>query len=127
QGAGLVVLDEPTAHLDAHSAARIRGVLRGLATGTLPDGSKLPIILLVSSHDELIHQDAAQLVGNTVVTAKVEVEHNETPAVASASTSVEADATPQRSVRLADWLRFLPFNEGKFIGGIASAVAAPLA
>ena len=127
QGAWLVALDEPTAHLDAQSAARIRAVLRDLAAGTLPDGSQLPIILLVSSHDELIHRDADQLVGNTVVAAPVETELSETPPVETDTEPVGEDSTPQRSVSLGDWLRFLPFSEGKFIGGIGWAVAALLA
>ena len=126
QGAWLVILDEPTAHLDAHSAARIRTVLRGLAAGTLPDGSQLPIILLVSSHDELIHHDAHQLVGNTVVGAQFEIGGDETPAEKVESKPTVVDVAPQPSVSLIDWFCFLPLNEGKFISGIGWAVAALL-
>src|SRR5699024_6911200 len=39
--AWLVVLDEPTAHLDNTSAAKIRQVLRDLARGRLPNGATL--------------------------------------------------------------------------------------
>nr|WP_246057283.1 thiol reductant ABC exporter subunit CydC [Enteractinococcus coprophilus] len=126
QDAWLVVLDEPTAHLDAHSAARIRGVLRGLATGILPDGSKLPIILVVSSHDEMVHQDADQLLGNTVVPVQNTGDDDEAPAVSATFEHAAGNDEPVHRVRLADWLRFLPLNDGKFIGGIGWAVAALL-
>src|SRR5699024_4892782 len=43
--AWLVVLDEPTAHLDRRSASRIRRVLRDLAHGMLPDGSPTSAIV----------------------------------------------------------------------------------
>ena len=126
QDAWLVVLDEPTAHLDAHSAARIRGVLRGLAAGTLPNGGKLPIILVVSSHDELIHQDADQLLGNTVVPVQEAGDDDHALELQPSLEHVGGDDEPAHRVRLADWLRFLPFNDGKFIGGIGWAVAALL-
>src|SRR5699024_3985437 len=65
--AWLVVLDEPTAHLDAVSACLIRWVVRQLAAGTLPNGAQLKLMLLVASHDAAIHADADQLIGNSVV------------------------------------------------------------
>src|SRR5699024_6703385 len=63
--AWLVVLDEPTAHLDAVSASLIRRVVRQLAAGTLPNGAQLKLMLLVASHDAAIHADADQLIGNS--------------------------------------------------------------
>src|SRR5699024_11526553 len=65
--AWLVVLDEPTAHLDAVSASLIRWVVRQLAAGTLPNGAQLKLMLLVASHDAAIHDDADQLICNSVV------------------------------------------------------------
>src|SRR5699024_1930697 len=65
--AWLVVLDDPTAQLDADSESLIRWVARQLAAATLPNGAQLKLLLLVASHDAAIHADADQLIGNSVV------------------------------------------------------------
>lgn len=122
----LVLLDEPTAHLDAHSATLIRSVLHNLAHGRLPDGSNLATIVLVASHDPEIHAACHQLIGQPAnqFAASVETSH---PAP---TTTLDDQPTPRTStkttVRLRDWLRFLPLNDAKFIGGIAWAAAALL-
>lgn len=125
--AWLVVLDEPTAHLDHRSATRIRATLRDLARGRLPDGSAVQTILLVASHDELIHADAHQLFGNSSTTPHTV--YQQAPRIAdSAEHTSPAPALQesQRNVRLADWWRILPLNSPQFIGGIGWAVAALL-
>lgn len=124
----LVVLDEPTAHLDPHSAELIRSALRELAAGRLPGGYFSNAMILVASHDGIIHADADQLVGNTVIdqdtassTAAVELrEHQQVQP--EHSTHI-----PAVRVTVRDWLRHLPLAQGKFLAGIAWAIAAFLA
>ena len=124
--AWLIVMDEPTAHLDATSAARIRKVLRELSQGRLPNGSTMPLILVVASHDARIHQDADQLIGRTMVSTPPT---SPEPAATSQPLTepFQESVVPCVRVRWRDWLRFLPFREGRFLGGIAWAVAALLA
>ncbi|NWN89421.1 MAG: thiol reductant ABC exporter subunit CydC [Micrococcaceae bacterium] len=129
-GAWLVVLDEPTAHLDAASASLIRSVLKDLAHGYLPNGRHLEVMLLVASHDRLIHRDADHLIGNTVATtqaATVPADDAQAPAKPASDAMHAAPEPPVAKVRLRDWIRFLPLKEPKFLGGIAWAVAALLA
>ena len=125
--AWLVVLDEPTAHLDHRSASRIRRVLRDLAQGTLPDGSTISAMVLVASHDELIHADADHLIGDKI-TPKLDQTDIATPAdtTAAVTSTKNAAQEPQHKVTFRDWVRFLPLNEPKFLGGIGWAVAALL-
>lgn len=131
--AWLVVLDEPTAHLDPQSAARIRAVLRDLADGMLPNGATLPVILLVASHDEHIHRNADTLYGKIVdaattahATAPRHIARDSAPEItAQAPADHEAGLVPGR-VRWRDWLRFLPLRSGKFWAGIGWACAALL-
>ncbi|WP_168199772.1 thiol reductant ABC exporter subunit CydC [Citricoccus sp. SGAir0253] len=56
--AWLVVLDEPTAHLDPAGAERIRSVIGELAAGRLPGGRRTRAIVLVASHDRALHRRA---------------------------------------------------------------------
>ena len=126
--AWLLVFDEPTAHLDHASAIRIRTTLRELAQGRLPDGSTLNTILLVASHDPLIHADAQQLVGHSITTpAPAAQDSSHTPETSGTPAPIEDEQhQPQRNVTLADWWRILPLNNPKFLGGIGWSVAALL-
>lgn len=124
----LVVLDEPTAHLDRHSAALIRSVLRDLAAGKLPNGQPINVMLLVASHDGIIHADADQLIGNLVVvaTSPDQPADNELPDDEQYRTGSSTASQIDR-VGIRDWLQYLPLTNGKFVGGIFWAVAAFLA
>lgn len=125
--AWLLILDEPTAHLDPHSATLIRTALRDLAAGRLPNGAHTNVIILAASHDGAIHADADQLVGNTVSVVDVP---EATAAVEPPDQQTETPETidlPAHKVGIGDWLRYLPLNNGKFFVGIAWAVAAFLA
>lgn len=128
QRAWLVVLDEPTAHLDDHSAQLIRSVLRDLADGQLPNGQQLDVILLVASHDRAIQAAAEQLIGNTVV-AETMAEQTETLTLDRGATTDTLQSTelPVHKVGVRDWLRYLPLTNSKFIAGIVWAIAAFLA
>lgn len=129
-GAWLVILDEPTAHLDAVSASLIRHVLQDLAHGLLPDGQGLEVMLLVASHDGLIHRDADLLIGNAVEATErttVPADDGQVPTQPVSNEAHPATEPPVAKVRLRDWIRFLPLKEPKFLGGIAWAVAALLA
>ncbi|MGW9552258.1 thiol reductant ABC exporter subunit CydC [Citricoccus zhacaiensis] len=59
----LIVLDEPTAHLDAENAQRIRAVLAALRSGRLPGGGAVDAILLVASHDRDLQALADRVLG----------------------------------------------------------------
>ncbi|GAA4472272.1 thiol reductant ABC exporter subunit CydD [Enteractinococcus fodinae] len=126
--AWFLVFDEPTAHLDHASANRIRTTLRALAQGRLPDGSTLDTILLVASHDALIHADAQQLLGQSIATPTRAEQH--TPQTLSPSNTAaptgDEHRQSRRRVTVADWWRVLPLNNPKFLGGIGWAVAALL-
>ena len=61
--AWLIVLDEPTAHLDAENAQRIRSVLAALRSGHLPGGRAVEAILLVASHDRDLQALADRVIG----------------------------------------------------------------
>ncbi|VXB44384.1 thiol reductant ABC exporter subunit CydC [Citricoccus sp. K5] len=61
--AWLIVLDEPTAHLDAENAQRIRAVLAALRSGHLPGGRAVEAILLVASHDRDLQALADRVIG----------------------------------------------------------------
>lgn len=126
--AWLVVLDEPTAHLDNTSATLIRTVLRDLADGILPNGQQLNVMLLVASHDRFIHAAADQLVGNTVV-APTSVKDTQAAALAERPPTEDQHLSdvPNQKARLRDWLHYLPLNNGKFLAGIAWAIAAFIA
>lgn len=122
--AWLVVLDEPTAHLDHSSATRIRHVLHELAHGTLPNGTTLPIMLVIASHDPAIHAAADQRLGQPIT---------DTARVAEPSVTQPAHPTPRPDaphpssrVTWRDWLRFLPIRQPQFLAGIAWAVVAML-
>ena len=123
----LVLLDEPTAHLDDRSANRIRQTIDQLARGVLPDGTALSTMVVVASHDIHIHAVADQLVGSS--SPRVDVPVIDTPTTAEPATTVEdhTDTSRQRRVTLSDWWRFLPLKEPQFIAGIGWAVAALLA
>ncbi|NUL48070.1 thiol reductant ABC exporter subunit CydC [Cellulosimicrobium funkei] len=129
--AWLVVLDEPTAHLDAGNAERIRAVIGRLRSGRLPDGQPVRALLLVASHDR-----ALQALGDTVLGATAPTQ---APTSAPAPTStVRAEKTRDLCPRsddagggrwrdLRDWLRLLPLTERRFITGVLWAAAATLA
>lgn len=124
----LVALDEPTAHLDHTSATLIRGELRALANGNLPNGQQLNVILLVASHDRVVHAAADQLFGNVVVVdAPITDEETAEPTESSSGQQQPATVHSTRQVRLRDWLRYLPLNSGQFLSGIGWATAAFLA
>ena len=126
--AWFLVFDEPTAHLDHASADRIRTTLRALAQGRLPDGSTLDTILLVASHDALIHADAQQLLGHSIATpTRSEQRASQTPSsLNTAAPTGEEPRQSRRRVTVGDWWRVLPLNNPKFLGGIGWAVAALL-
>ena len=126
--AWLVVLDEPTAHLDAVSASLIRWVVRQLAAGTLPNGAQLKLMLLVASHDAAIHADADQLIGNSVV---VPVPDN-APRTTTLPEPAVSDPAPgpalgTQRVSVGNWLKIMPLQQGRLWAGIGWSVAALLA
>lgn len=124
----LVVLDEPTAHLDHTSATLIRSALRDLADGKLPNGQQLNVMLLVASHDRLVHAAADQLLGNTVVTPTPTTDNEAVePVEYSRTGDQEPTDVPVQKVRLRDWFHYLPLNNVKFLAGIGWAIAAHLA
>ncbi|MGM7667483.1 thiol reductant ABC exporter subunit CydC [Microbacterium sp. A93] len=134
--AWLVVLDEPTAHLDPGHAETIRAVIGQLRSSRLPDGRPVRALLVVASHDRRLHRVADTVLGATPAPTL--------PATATDPT-VRAEMTshlgPHRDEAGADdepagsraaggwrqWLRLLPLTDRRFITGVLWAAAATLA
>lgn len=151
----LVVLDEPTAHLDPAAGERVRATLVDLVSGRLPDGRRISSIVVVASHDTGLHQHAHQLL-STGHHQNIPVDQQ--PALAqtpqSAPTPVSAAQLPEfggqddaseagvvagalntdpithrdQEPAVGWWqmVRMLPWGQRKFVWGIAWAVAALL-
>lgn len=140
--AWLVLLDEPTAHLDPDSAARVRAALRRLRDQNA--------IVLVASHDPRLHSEADVLVQGDLgdefeVVDTVDVFDVAEPVPASSVTVPDGDAQPNTEhvvalsgtaapnnqrvepLQLRKMFRALPWGEKGFRSGIAWAVAALLA
>ncbi|WMY77580.1 thiol reductant ABC exporter subunit CydC [Citricoccus sp. I39-566] len=137
--AWLVVLDEPTAHLDDGNAERIREVIGRLRSGRLPDGQPVRALLLVASHDRALQAVGDTVLGATAPTlasAPVPSPPSETKPKAKTTLRAEitSDLCPQseeagggRWRELRGWLRLLPLTERRFITGVLWAAAATLA
>ncbi|WP_413543609.1 thiol reductant ABC exporter subunit CydC [Citricoccus nitrophenolicus] len=138
--AWLVVLDEPTAHLDAGHAERIRAVIGQLRAGCLPDGRPVRAMLLAASHDRVLQAQGDTVLGAGASTSPPASPPASSPtptsiatvasgAVSSGSSEPDAGAgtgaPPDTGWR--DWLRLLPLTERKFITGVVWAAAATLA
>lgn len=141
--AWLVLLDEPTAHLDPDSAARVRAALRGLR-------DQENTIVLVASHDPRLHAEADVLVqgdlgGEFEVVDAVDATDVAESVLAASVTVPDGDAQPDTEhavtlpgsaaphnervepLPLRKMFRALPWGETGFRSGIAWAVAALLA
>lgn len=141
--AWLVLLDEPTAHLDPASAVKVRAALRRLR-------DEAGAILLVASHDPDVHAQADHLVPGDlggsvdVVTQHPATERDlpETSAFPETTPPEPGEGNPARApkpsalqtdrqaVTPLSWgltIRMLPWTERSFRAGIAWAVAALLA
>lgn len=144
----LVALDEPTAHLDEHSAEQVRGTIADLAAGRLPSGQSAPMIVLAASHDRALQAQADLLLdasGRPSVLAEPAGENGdaawglqepppaEGPAVSAAQDSpADAERGPAASdgdhcpLSWTQLLRLLPLTDRRFLAGVAWAVAATL-
>nr|WP_255459622.1 thiol reductant ABC exporter subunit CydC [Micrococcus sp. TA1] len=151
--AWLVVLDEPTAHLDPGHAARIRQAITDLAAGRLPGGRSVPgarPLVLIASHDRELHDRADTVLGAdrdrsaratpTATTASATGRlpaADEDPVAAGRGRDAHGpDRTPAAGIRdrwggrwqrWRRWLAILPLTERRFIGGVLWAAAATLA
>jgi ATP-binding cassette subfamily C protein CydCD len=141
--AWLVVLDEPTAHLDPVNAGRIRHSVMDLAAGRLPGGRTVRTarpMVLIASHDRELHARADTVLGadwtrsaRAATPAAATAAITDTAAGAPAGTATHAPATGiretprERRRRWRRWLAILPLTERRFIGGVLWAAAATLA
>ncbi|NUL44909.1 thiol reductant ABC exporter subunit CydC [Cellulosimicrobium funkei] len=97
--AWLVVLDEPTAHLDSENAQRIRAMVTALRSGRLPGGRAVKAMLLVASHDRDLQALADTVIGAPTAGRQSppasqepqERPHRQQPQVSSASASLAKD------------------------------------
>ncbi|MDI3331170.1 MAG: thiol reductant ABC exporter subunit CydC [Micrococcus sp.] len=92
--AWLVVLDEPTAHLDPDNAGLIRRAITELAAGRLPGGRTVPTarpMVLIASHDRRLHAQADTVLGTEWTGTTLAI--TAAPTV-TASTAVTAALTP---------------------------------
>ncbi|WP_277244934.1 thiol reductant ABC exporter subunit CydC [Micrococcus terreus] len=126
----LVALDEPTAHLDPGSAARVRATLVELAAGRLPDGRRLETIVVAASHDRLLHGRAAVVVDATGRTAAGRAgleppSDGPTPVEAPERPSGDTEPSPAR-LAWRDLLALLPLTDRRFLSGVVWSVAATL-
>lgn len=132
QGSAIILyLDEPTAHLDAYSAERIRrGIVRFLQQ--CPTST-----VLAASHDRLLHARASQVLLITETGSLVPalaptsgddrqpVELFEPPVMPPAPTVQQQ--VPTHKVSLVRMLGHLPLRNPRFIGGVLLATLTVLA
>ncbi|MGO1182132.1 MAG: thiol reductant ABC exporter subunit CydC [Micrococcaceae bacterium] len=138
--AWLVLLDEPTAHLDPASAVQVRTALRRLR-------DEVGAVVLIASHDRRLHARADLLVqgdlsGGFDVVAQVPKDERDIPDTpdemvgteetettlpgSGASTPDPADRQQVAGLSWGRTFRLLPWTEKGFRSGIAWAVAALL-
>ncbi len=131
--AWLVVLDEPTAHLDAGHAARVRAVIGQLRAGRLPDGARVRTMLLAASHDRDLHALADTVLGSTpsgprpAPAASAATAAAPEPVAGGPGPRPPADPRPRTHLRLREVVRQLPVTDRRFLAGVLWAVAATLA
>lgn len=144
-GPWLVLLDEPTAHLDARSSAVVRATLAGLAHGAVR-GLGLPrTTVLVASHDPALQRAADALTGVAGCPLErpgrsvADVAHiaassasdrpepptpPPTPPGAAPAPAAPASVGPRHSWRAV--LRILPWRQSRLWAGVAWATATHL-
>ncbi|MEV4901585.1 thiol reductant ABC exporter subunit CydC [Citricoccus sp. NPDC055426] len=139
--AWLVVLDEPTAHLDHGNAQRIREVIGRLHAGRLPDGQAVEVIVVAASHDRALQAHADTVLGATpgttpdlrAKTTRSNCPHsqgrpqNQSRPHSQGGAGATAETATGAASGWRDWLRLLPLTERRFITGVLWAAAATLA
>ncbi|MFJ3312821.1 thiol reductant ABC exporter subunit CydC [Micrococcus endophyticus] len=146
----LVILDEPTAHLDDAAAAAVRAGVVALARAGVPGLALPPCIVVAASHDPALQRAADALVdaqgtplapAGAAVGGAADPEAATTAAVAlpaAVASPVEAEPVPAsatstapspaaaRRARTRAALRILPWRSGRLWAGVAWATGTHL-
>ena len=146
----LVLLDEPTAHLDDAAAAAVRAGVVALARAGVPGLALPPCIVVAASHDPALQRAADALVdaqgtplapAGAAVGGAADPEAATTAAVAlpaAVASPVEAEPVPAsatstapspaaaRRARTRAALRILPWRSGRLWAGVAWATGTHL-
>jgi len=118
-GASLLLLDEPTAHLDPASAARVESAIAELRGR--------PVTVLVASHEAGIAALADQVISVGVSGGTRAVESRVDPLVISAEPDADAVTVPSTArATLASLLEFVRPSLGTLVGAIALGIGASL-
>lgn len=118
-GATLLLLDEPTAHLDPASAARVETAIAELRGR--------PVTVIVASHEAGIAALADQVISVGVSGGTRAVEARVEPPVVSGDADVDALAAPSTTrATLASLLEFVRPALGTLVGAIALGIGASL-
>ncbi|RLQ82964.1 thiol reductant ABC exporter subunit CydC [Salinibacterium amurskyense] len=118
-GATLLLLDEPTAHLDPASAARVEAAIADLRGR--------PVTVLVASHESGIAALADQVVAVGASGGTRAVEARVDPLTVDGDVDVDAlDAPRTTRATLASLLEFVRPSLGTLVGAIALGVGASL-
>lgn len=124
----LVLLDEPTAHLDPVSARKVRATLNGMARGMLPGGVRTRAMILVASHDQDVYELADQLVDETFQPHQQQTSEV-APALSQQTEEPNNSPAKDPTTDHLGWrsgLRFLPWKYPKFWAGILLSTATML-
>jgi len=118
-GATLLLLDEPTAHLDPASAARVEGAIAELRGR--------PVTVLVASHESGIAALADQIITVGVSGGTRAVESRVDPVSPAREMDADALVAPSsRRATLAALLEFVRPSIGTLLGAIALGIGASL-
>ncbi|MGW3945774.1 thiol reductant ABC exporter subunit CydC [Micrococcus endophyticus] len=144
----LVLLDEPTAHLDDAAAAAVRAGVVALARAGVPGLALPPCIVVAASHDPALHRAADALVdaqGTPLTPTEAAAPVGPEPAASAAvalpaavASPAEAEPVPAsatstarspaaaRRARTRAALRILPWRSGRLWAGVAWATGTHL-
>lgn len=112
----LLLLDEPTAHLDEESAERVRGLMTAIRTDRVPGLSLPPVALLIASHDP-----ALAGTGETPAGSGSDADDTEAAATPPSAPTPPASSAAQRVPGVRAVLGLLPWGTRRLWAAVAWA------